>query len=580
MNLYLSQLKAAVHAIRFLNDTQFTWFGTASEALSSTVRRALTPETARSVLRYQLRQTLYKQFYTKGTPLPDSDEAEWAREDPGFVAELAAANQGTSSLETGWTARTVRAGRVTVERQGLTLEVTPDACVLPISEPLASGAKISLRVPSARPNLSPGYFLVIGDAPMPPGDGVVRLYWHLTPDGAARWLYATTAALNACSLPFHLKVLYSPKLFTRCDAGVLYLPQSAFAAATPALRDVYAQVEAGLRSEVPAFTKSLAPGIGLAESPGGESFGLHRCGLVADGLVRSRTETRADTADRLDCVLACWSDAGLDIERPYLNPRSHDAYQTLRSPTQRNLTVASSTDREQAIQPADCLEVAVDIGKRLARETIWHGDRCIWLGAEMLGPGVTSYGTLRPDVYSGTAGIGLFLAALWQVTRIEEVRLAALGAIRQALAGVHGLRETNLLGLYTGALGVCWAAVRAAISLEELGLVDEAAIQLQVCRDHERGIADGEWDLLAGQAGAILGLLWLRRHLGDGSLLEWAIRLGDALIVTGKRDRAGTSELARAPWAWPARTDRVLARRRRRGRRPVGTRGGRSRRSV
>ena len=86
----------------------------------------------------------------------------------------------------------------------------------------------------------------------------------------------------------------------------------------------------------------------------------------------------------------------------------------------------------------------------------------------------------------------VYLAALWQVARIEEVRLAALGAIRQALAAVHGLRETNPLGLYTGALGVCWAAVRAAVSLEESGLVDEAAIQLQLCRDHERGKADGE----------------------------------------------------------------------------------------
>ena len=39
----------------------------------------------------------------------------------------------------------------------------------------------------------------------------------------------------------------------------------------------------------------------------------------------------------------------------------------------------------------------------------------------MLGSGVTSYGTLPADVYSGTAGIGLFLAALWRVTRIEEI---------------------------------------------------------------------------------------------------------------------------------------------------------------
>ena len=255
--------------------------------------------------------------------------------------------------------------------------------------------------------------------------------------------------------------------------------------------------------------------------------------------MRSRTEGRTDAAGRLDCVLACWAEAGLDVERPYLNPGSQDVYEALRSPVRSKAAFASSAEHEQAIEPAACLEVAVEIGARLAREAICHGDRCTWLGAEMLGPGATSYGTLCPDVYSGTAGVGLFLAALWQAARIEEVRLAAVGAIRQALAGLHGLRETNLLGLYTGALGVCWAAVRAAISLEELRLVDEAVIQLQLCRDHERGNAEAEWDLLAGQAGAILGLLWLWRHLGDDSLLEWAIRLGEALIARGKRDRIG-----------------------------------------
>ena len=455
------------------------------------------------------------------------------------MAELAAADQGKGSVETGWTARGVRAGRVVVERQGLTLEVAPEACVPLISEPLASAVQISLSVPSTRPNLSPGYFLVSGDAPISQGDGLLRLYWHLTPRAAARWLQSATAALNARNLPFHLKVLHSPQLFTRCDAGVLYLPRSAFAAAQPALRDIYAHVETELRSEAPALTKSLAPGIGLAESPAGESFGLHRCHLIADGLVRSQTEGRTDAAGRLDCVLACWADAGLDVERPYLNPGSQDVYEALRSPVRSKAAFASSAEHEQTIEPAACLEVAVEIGATLAREAIRHGDRCTWLGHEMLGPGATSYGTLCPDVYTGTAGVGLFLAALWQAARIEEVRLAAVGAIRQALGGLHGLRETNLLGLYTGALGVCWAAVRAAISLEESRLVDEAVIQLQLCRDHERGNAEAEWDLLAGQAGAILGLLWLWHHLGDDSLLEWAIRLGEALTARGKRDTNG-----------------------------------------
>ena len=36
----------------------------------------------------------------------------------------------------------------------------------------------------------------------------------------------------------------------------------------------------------------------------------------------------------------------------------------------------------------------------------------------------------------------------------------------------------------------------------------------------------GERDSLAGQAGVVLGLLWLWHHLGDDLLLEWATRLG------------------------------------------------------
>ena len=184
-------------------------------------------------------------------------------------------------------------------------------------------------------------------------------------------------------------------------------------------------------------------------------------------------------------------------------------------------------------------------GKRIATATAAPGS------APRCSDGARILRSLCPDVYSGTAGVGLFLAALWQAVRIEEVRLAAVGAIRQALAGLQGLRETNLPGLYTGALGVCWAAVRAAISLEKSGLVDEATIELQLS-GYQRAKTEDEWDLLAGHAGAIVGLLWLRQHLGDDSLMEWATQLGQALIAAGARDRTwsqlgGVVDTARAP---------------------------------
>jgi hypothetical protein len=80
--------------------------------------------------------------------------------------------------------------------------------------------------------------------------------------------------------------------------------------------------------------------------------------------------------------------------RPFVRPS--DPKQLLR----RQQNASKQCNRPLASRSAE-------IGMRLARETIWHGDRCTWLGAEMLGPGLTSYGTLRPDVYSGTAGVGL-----------------------------------------------------------------------------------------------------------------------------------------------------------------------------
>src|SRR5436305_14389954 len=51
------------------------------------------------------------------------------------------------------------------------------------------------------------------------------------------------------------------------------------------LVDVYQAVKDNLKPETPLFTKRLAAGLGFAEDPGnGESFGMSRCRIVAEGL--------------------------------------------------------------------------------------------------------------------------------------------------------------------------------------------------------------------------------------------------------------------------------------------------------
>ena len=76
-----------------------------------------------------------------------------------------------------------------------------------------------------------------------------------------------------------------------------------------------------LRPRIPAFTLALAPGVGLAESPAtGESFGEHRCGLLADGIVGADEHGVASGAARVEAVIESLAASGVKIDAPYLEP--------------------------------------------------------------------------------------------------------------------------------------------------------------------------------------------------------------------------------------------------------------------
>jgi hypothetical protein len=89
----------------------------------------------------------------------------------------------------------------------------------------------------------------------------------------------------------------------------------------------YGLVAPDLRPLTPALTKTLAPGLGLAEDPGGqESFGTHRCLALAEGMVRAYERSASTPEARLEAVAESFDDAGLRLEAPFLNPGSSDRY--------------------------------------------------------------------------------------------------------------------------------------------------------------------------------------------------------------------------------------------------------------
>ena len=197
----------------------------------------------------------------------------------------------------------------------------------------------------------------------------------------------------------------------------------------------------------------------------------------------------------------------------------------------------------QTPAPTAWLSTAETIGHVIAEDAIWHENRCNWIGGAVpqAGAGGVSnltYRALGPDLYGGTAGIGLFLAELTATTGDGVLRRTAVGALRHAISRIDCLHPRAAGGLYAGRPGVAIALVRAAHALDHPEL--EAAARAVVL-DLPAPTPRGEHDLMSGCAGAIVGLLALRHLLDAERLLDVAVLHGDALLEAALKSGATMS---------------------------------------
>jgi len=547
---YREQIEAVVAATTIRGRLRYAWFGRPSRPPAAAVRRALSPDAQRAYLRSQLQGHLYEAFYTQGGAEPGERPVAGPlpRGSAGFVAALSAANTGRGFWAEGWAVRAVEGDVLIVDRDGLSVAVRPGAQVAVAEAARRIGGQVRVRIPKELPSVSPGFFMVLGDEPLAEDAPLVRLYWHLTADGATVLVREVTEALNATGIPFRLKALNDPSRYTRCDAGVVYLRRDDYPRAAERLENVYPMVAPYLRPRTPAFTKPLAPGLGLAEDPeGATSFGLHRCDLLADGLLEAHAARKQGVRERLEMVEARFARAEITLERPYLNPGSHDVYRfEVRGRMRLPDASRQAPPAGAAAEPERFLDTAATIGRHLVTHAIWHEGRCNWLGLvpklafDIVG-GQTSmvYGALGPDLYAGTSGVAWFLAELHAATGDEATRRTALGAIEQALASAGTSAYRDPWGLHSGWLGTALAAVRMGAVLGDAALLERAAALTALVLSRPDDVPD--FDLLNGKAGAITALLLLHTALDDRGLLDAAGWLGDALLATAEEDAAGVS---------------------------------------
>jgi type 2 lantibiotic biosynthesis protein LanM len=209
-------------------------------------------------------------------------------------------------------------------------------------------------------------------------------------------------------------------------------------------------------------------------------------------------------------------------------------------------------DETANIKSADLVAEALTIARELSSRAILsahHG--ATWIAPQLL-PGANRYELrpLRMDLYSGLAGVALFYAALHRTMGSGgDMALAALAPLRKYLREAEPermVRDGYTLGAATGAGSFISSLTWCGELLGEPALFSEAvAFSKKITRDWIRD--DDAFDIMAGSAGAIMGLLCLYKRTRDPGVLAKSVECGERLMEAGERADLGL--------AWPTMRD-------------------------
>ena len=201
-----------------------------------------------------------------------------------------------------------------------------------------------------------------------------------------------------------------------------------------------------------------------------------------------------------------------------------------------NLTAPCTPD------PAIFAERAMAISRDISGLAIRSGPGAAWIGLDWLGDSeVCQLSPLGADLYTGAPGVCVFLAAHAKLTGDEAVArlsLAGISALRHDLRGVNAARIARALGIggATGMGSVVYAFTVLSELLNDRDLLADAGNAASLFTK-DLIAADKSFDVMAGSAGGILGLLKLYRATGDRDVLDRAARCGDHLL---SQCRSGT----------------------------------------
>lgn len=327
--------------------------------------------------------------------------------DLDFLGQIHENNCGKGYFQPGW--RVIKQeldGTLAVKAGNLTLHIDREKHLKQRDKQVSVGDLVDIWTPPNR--FQRGFYVATGNLGQKKHSTyqgyfqqLVRIYFHLSPEGVPKIMKSLTQLLNKNQVSFDFKVLYNPSDYNRYDSGVLYFDKSDYKVVWQLLQTIYRKNQSYFRQEVPLFTKFLAPGLALAEEPNHkfserESFGMNRCQIITDALLE--TWHREDNPKaRMQAILDRFAFVGIDLKHPYINPNSENIYTPVDKNHKTQLIANSNTINYSTNTIRQDLDLA--FYRKLGRTDLKVS--CLGLGG---GGGIKSEDTL----YAFERGINFF----------------------------------------------------------------------------------------------------------------------------------------------------------------------------
>lgn len=273
-------------------------------------------------LRDMVAATIYGAFHSDVSP--STDDITRTRREAQTEARLRAVMPHTHTLRTDVPVLgNMSENRYVLVRLDGVRVAVPRFAVLAVTGE-GAGVRARLRIPAARPALSPGFFLVDGSKGRPKTPrGMLRIYVHLTEiESAVRVWQRVLTFLEERGLQYRAKVASNVAGYPRRDALVVYTDPQHHAVAME-LAEQLAEVD-GIGTRTSIFAHQIASGIAIAFDPIDDregkrrlSFGYHRATVLTEGIFVFHRDSSAGSLR--ETVADALREANIDPYEPYCN---------------------------------------------------------------------------------------------------------------------------------------------------------------------------------------------------------------------------------------------------------------------